>query len=53
MSEKQEYSGKPLAYLDHNILDGFLKIQELVGNESLRRRNGDKYKQLMDSYGIQ
>lgn len=27
MSEKQEYSGKPLAYLDHNILDGFLNCQ--------------------------
>ena len=35
------------------ILDGFLKIQELVGQESLRRRNGDKYKELMNSYGIQ
>lgn len=35
------------------IIDGFLKIQELVGQESLRRRNGDKYKALMDSYGIQ
>src|SRR3954471_5632991 len=35
------------------ILDGFLKIQELVGQESLRRRNGDKYKELMSSYGIQ
>ena len=35
------------------ILDGFLKIQELVGQESLRRRNCDKYKELMDAYGIQ
>ena len=35
------------------ILDGFLKIQELVGQESLRRRNGDKYKELLASYGIQ
>jgi len=35
------------------ILDGILKLQELVGNESLRRRTGERYKQLMASYGIQ
>ena len=35
------------------ILDGFLKVQELVKNESLRRRNSDRYKDLMTSYGIQ
>ena len=35
------------------ILDGFLKIQELVGNEGLRRRNSDQSKALMESYGIQ
>src|SRR5215471_15936956 len=35
------------------VLDGFIKIQELVGKESLRRRNSDKYKALMESYGIQ
>jgi NADH-quinone oxidoreductase subunit B len=35
------------------IIDGFMKIQELVHNESLRRRNGTQYKALMDSYGIQ
>ena len=35
------------------IIDGFMKIQELVHNESLRRRNGTRYKALMDSYGIQ
>jgi NADH-quinone oxidoreductase subunit B len=35
------------------IIDGFMKIQELVGKESIRRRNGDKYKQLMESYGIE
>jgi NADH-quinone oxidoreductase subunit B len=35
------------------ILDGFLKVQDLVGNESLRRRNSDRYKDLMSSYGIQ
>jgi len=34
-------------------LDGFMKIQELVGKESIRRRNGEQYKQLMESYGIQ
>ncbi len=35
------------------ILDGFLKIQELVGQEGLRRRNSEKYKELLGSYGIQ
>ena len=35
------------------ILDGFLKIQELIGQESLRRRTGEKYKDLLESYGIQ
>src|SRR5436190_9331024 len=35
------------------IIDGFMKIQELVGEESLRRRNGEKYKELMGAYGIQ
>lgn len=35
------------------ILDGVLKLQELVHNESLRRRNSPQYKQLMESYGIQ
>jgi NADH-quinone oxidoreductase subunit B len=35
------------------ILDGFLKIQDLVGQETIRRRNGDKYKALLESYGIQ
>src|SRR6187399_2130285 len=35
------------------ILDGFMKVQELVGQESIRRRNGEKYKELMESYGIQ
>jgi NADH-quinone oxidoreductase subunit B len=35
------------------ILDGFMKIQELVGNESLRRRNGEKYKDMLAGYGIQ
>jgi len=35
------------------IIDGILKLQELVGNESLRRRTSDQYKSLMESYGIQ
>jgi NADH-quinone oxidoreductase subunit B len=35
------------------VIDGIIKIQDLVGNESLRRRNGDRYRELMESYGIQ
>lgn len=35
------------------ILDGVMKIQELVQNESLRRRDSDEYKALLASYGIQ
>ncbi len=35
------------------ILDGVMRIQDLVGKESLRRRGGTEYKALMDSYGIQ
>jgi NADH-quinone oxidoreductase subunit B len=35
------------------ILDGFIKIQDLVGQESLRRRNSERYKNLLESYGIQ
>ena len=34
------------------ILDGFMRIQDLVGEESIRRRNGEQYKELMQSYGI-
>ena len=34
------------------IIDGVMKIQELVKNESLRRRNSDEYTQLLASYGI-
>jgi NADH-quinone oxidoreductase subunit B len=30
-----------------------MRIQDLVGKESLRRRNGEKYKALLESYGIQ
>jgi NADH-quinone oxidoreductase subunit B len=35
------------------IIDGILKLQELVGNESLRRRGSEQYTALMESYGIQ
>ena len=35
------------------VLDGFMKVQDLVGKENLRRRNSDRYKELMNSYGIQ
>jgi len=35
------------------IIDGVMKIQELVKNESLRRRNELPYKELLHSYGIE
>jgi NADH-quinone oxidoreductase subunit B len=35
------------------IIEGILKIQEMVKNESLRRRNGDEYKHLLNTYGIE
>jgi NADH-quinone oxidoreductase subunit B len=35
------------------ILDGFMKVQDLVGKEELRRRNSEHYKKLLESYGIQ
>lgn len=35
------------------ILDGVMKVQELVKNESLRRRNSPEYKALLASYGIE
>ncbi len=35
------------------IIDGVIKIQELVKSESLRRRTSPEYKALMASYGIQ
>ena len=35
------------------IIDGILRIQDLVGNESMRRRGSEKYKGLLESYGIQ
>lgn len=34
------------------IIDGFMQIQELVKNESLRRRNSEEYKQLLAKYEI-
>jgi NADH-quinone oxidoreductase subunit B len=35
------------------IIDGVMKIQELVKTESLRRRTSPEYKALMASYGIE
>jgi len=35
------------------IIDGFMRIQDLVGKESLRRRNSPEYKELLQSYGIE
>lgn len=35
------------------IIDGILKIQELVGNESLRRRNSKEYDDLMLKYKME
>ena len=35
------------------IIDGVLRVQDLIGRESLRRRNSEQYKKLLESYGIQ
>lgn len=35
------------------ILDGVLKLQELVKNEPLRRRYSPEYRQLLERYGIE
>lgn len=35
------------------IIDGLLKIQELVANEPLNRRDSPEYKKLLASYGIE
>jgi len=35
------------------VIDGILKIQELVQNESIRRRQGPQYKALLAKYGIE
>ncbi|MBK9270562.1 MAG: NADH-quinone oxidoreductase subunit B [Saprospiraceae bacterium] len=34
------------------IIDGILRIQDLIGNESLRRRNSEEYLQMKESYYI-
>jgi len=35
------------------IIDGIIKIQELVGNEPLRRRNSPAYEELMAKYNME
>ncbi len=35
------------------IIDGLMRIQDLVGKESLRRRFSPEYKELLSSYGIE
>jgi NADH-quinone oxidoreductase subunit B len=35
------------------IIDGLMRIQDLVANEPLKRRESPEYKQLLASYGIQ
>jgi len=35
------------------IIDGVIKVQTLIGNEELRRRNSEQYRKLLESYGIQ
>lgn len=35
------------------IIEGIMKIQEMVKNESLRRREGNEYKSLLNSYRIE
>lgn len=35
------------------ILDGLMRVQDLVGKESIRRRTSEHYKKLLESYGIQ
>ncbi|MCX8472751.1 MAG: NADH-quinone oxidoreductase subunit B [Sediminibacterium sp.] len=34
------------------IIDGFMKIQEIIGHEELRRRNKSEYQHLLQSYQI-
>jgi len=34
------------------IIEGFMKVQELVGREPLRRRYSEEYKELLNHYGI-
>lgn len=35
------------------IIEGVMRIQDLVGKESLRRRSSDQYQALLEGYGIQ
>jgi NADH-quinone oxidoreductase subunit B len=35
------------------IIDGLIKIQELVGNETLRRRHSKEYEELMKQYNME
>jgi len=35
------------------VIEGVMRIQDLVGKEHLRRRNSEHYKQLLASYGIE
>jgi len=35
------------------IIDGLMRVQDLVGHESFRRRNSQEYKELMNKYGIE
>ena len=35
------------------VIDGILRVQELVGKESIRRRNTPEYTELLASYGIE
>ena len=35
------------------VIEGIMKIQDLIRNESLRRRSSPEYKQLMAGYGIE
>ena len=35
------------------VLDGIVKIQDLIKNESLRRRNRPEYKDMLAKYGIE
>jgi NADH-quinone oxidoreductase subunit B len=35
------------------IIEGVMRIQDLIGKESVRRRNSEEYKKLMEEYYIQ
>jgi NADH-quinone oxidoreductase subunit B len=35
------------------IIDGIIKIQHLVETESLRRRDSEEYKAMLNQYGIE